>query len=453
MIAAPPTLMIVVTVSLLGCASAAGLSAPCEDASGDRARCEDRDATSLLQGAKHQLRREAWCAAPPSMSGAQSGLFEQLLTVAADALDKNQGVGPAYPHLTLGAQGFMCAAVHSVYNSAYAPPGPQGDEALPVPPDYFAQMDRDSCSIAAMANVVAVKQPGVMVQYLADLYFKGEIANPNQPVIKPRQYVFDMSPEDNPDCSRGSGCQTGPIYVWTTALRDARNQAIMAIMEEEGMRVPLSATEMTVTPRSGGGTQGGSGASYFAVPDDVPFWCQALGESCSWTQGACADEQCKGLLDNLLPAELTALQAWYSQAAPAMAAGEAPPPYTGDFEAVKRVTEVDNLAATITTFYTPVSESDLNVGMPALLGINAVGLQSGWCGEEVDGVQLSMCPSLSDGEQAAPPCVAGHAPCVSDHWVVLHGCANGVCDVWSWGAMYKVPAANLAGQTTSVISM
>jgi hypothetical protein len=430
--------------------------------------CKGEEELSLLQSrVPKRILSNAWCQknshkrkgatmieSPSSPNADQMDLFQQLLETAEAAMEANQGVSPAYNNLTVGPEGFMCACVKAVYNTVYPPPAQPGAK-FPPAPDHFQQADRDSCNLAAEAEALSIKKPQVMINFLADLYFKGEISSVTPPV-KPRQYVLDMNPADDANC-KDEECQTGPIFVWSSALRDARNQQIMATLAQQGVQIPVKDTMITVTPIEGGGTQGGNGASYYATPDDTDYWLKLLGiPAGNWIQGACKDDRCKDLLQNQLPAEQVALFAWYTSATKAWATGQAPPAYTGPFENVKNLTEMEDVQTLIGLYFTPVSESQLVSNTPAILGINAVGLQSGWCeGEFVDGEhgaeQLSMCPTqeMLDGSSCPKP---GESPCALDHNVVLEGCNDGICDVWSWAFRYKVRAASLAAQTMTVQS-
>merc|ERR1719356_352020 len=162
-------------------------------------------------------------------------------------------------NLTLGPEGFMCAAVKAVYNAVYPPPAPQGEYShYPFPPpDYFFQADRASCNLAAVACALSIKKPQVMINFLADLYFKGGIAGVAPPVT-PRQYVLEMNPADDANCQTGAnGCQNGPIFVWSSAMRDSRNQDIVATLAQQGVQIPPQDTMIAVTPAKGDGTQGG----------------------------------------------------------------------------------------------------------------------------------------------------------------------------------------------------
>merc|ERR1719387_3306636 len=87
--------------------------------------CEGEEELSLLQSrVSKRILSKSWCESPSSPTANQMDLFQQLLETAAAAMEANQGVGPAYTNLTLGPEGFMCAAVKAVYNAVYPPPAP-----------------------------------------------------------------------------------------------------------------------------------------------------------------------------------------------------------------------------------------------------------------------------------------------------------------------------------------
>eukprot|EP00928_Gymnodinium_smaydae_P000385 TRINITY_DN1014_c0_g1_i4.p1 TRINITY_DN1014_c0_g1~~TRINITY_DN1014_c0_g1_i4.p1 ORF type:complete len:503 (-),score=80.27 TRINITY_DN1014_c0_g1_i4:176-1522(-) len=380
-----------------------------------------------------------------------SKIVRELFNEAKQHLKANIGKTPAYVY---GGkpQEYLCNSIKSVLNALY-PPIKTPFNNQPEAPAFFQQADRDSCSLAAMALAMSRHDPVKMIGYLCDLYFTGEITSVENP-IKPRPYVFELNASSDKSCP---WCQVGPVFVWSTALRDARNQYILATDSDSQREVLTPKSHLTLEPIPGTGTQGGSGASYFATPQDVHFWCHQFmpsGTDCKWIQGACGDDDdCKNMLNNLLPESLVGLQA----------AVLTHKEYTGPSDRVKELlADPKSLQEKLMKFYTPLTPEDLKANAPAILGINTQS-KSGvsmlenddWCQlkSQIPGLSatatsttwLTFCETTCDG-----------APCIADHYVVMHGCEEKdgmeICSIWTWGMEMWVPLNNLASLTTTLIS-
>eukprot|EP00928_Gymnodinium_smaydae_P000382 TRINITY_DN1014_c0_g1_i1.p1 TRINITY_DN1014_c0_g1~~TRINITY_DN1014_c0_g1_i1.p1 ORF type:complete len:477 (-),score=83.77 TRINITY_DN1014_c0_g1_i1:179-1609(-) len=380
-----------------------------------------------------------------------SKLVSDLFNEAKQHLKANVGKTPAY--LNGGQpQDFLCNSIKSVLNALYPPIMTPFTKDYPNAPAYFQQADRDSCSLAAMALAMSRHDPVKMIGHLCDLYFKGEINSVKNP-IKPRSYIFELKPSDDKKCP---WCQVGPAFVWSTALRDARNQYILAADSDSQREALTPLSHLTLEPIPGAGTQGGSGASYFATAQDVNFWCQQFmpsGTECKWIQGGCGDDDdCKNMLNDLLPESLVGLQA-------AVLKHEE---YTGPSDRVKELlADPKVLEEKLLKYYQPLTPEDLKTNAPAILGINTLSksganmleARGDWCTLESQPPGLSataptwltFCETTCDG-----------APCIADHYVVLLGCeekdGKEICAIWTWGTQTWVLLETLASLTTTLVS-
>ena len=200
------------------------------------------------------------------------------------------------------------------------------------------------------------------------------------------------------------------------------------------------------------------GEVFFAVADDEVWFCEHLyGEKCVQFQGsnACTDEvKCRTLLHELGPAELAAMKRWVSSGDnPNILFGGqqgALSKYTGPYDSVKRASEIPNLAHYLKQYYTPVSETQIKEQCKngAMIALDASVMESA-CGEGTYGCQINPNPQN-------PFCATtGQAPCMYNHWVLIRDCddADGIVNVWSWGAIFKMSYANLAGITTAIVEI
>lgn len=249
---------------------------------------------------------------------------------------------------------------------------------------------------------------------------------------------MDIDPNNDIKCP---DCQTGPIFVWTTALRDTRNQIILSTFSENDRETMEKFSFITISPSKGTGTQGGDGASYFATAQDEHFWAQQLLSQPKWTQGDCdGEERCQDLLSDFLPYTLAGLTPyikslksghpnWYHGPSPAM--NQLQNFIQKDHKAFSEV-----MGKYLATF----SPQYLQDNAPAIIQIASENLEKGETCQVGDKI-ASMCESV---------CQKG-TPCIPDHFIVLLGCDKSTCDVWTWAARATVKHDVLASQTVTLI--
>lgn len=348
---------------------------------------------------------------------------------------------PAFTGLpaSVGPQQMMCSIVESVFNTIYAP----NTSIVNATANFFQQANRNDCNIAATASAYATKDPQGMIAVLSKLYWQGTISDD---LPAPRDYALALDAHPAICAENGGWCQGPAMFVYSVGMRDAMNVHTLSQDRAENSTASMGVLEahshIAAAPTAGSGTQGGTGASYFAVSGQMAAWTEWLvGHRPSIVQGACTTAECASLLDGLLPEEIVSLKRWFDEALPAAMRGGSPPPYAGWSANVQRKIDA-GLMADVNDYFRPVSSADLtgvcrrSAGSPVYLGISE-----------------SVLPGQGEAAPAGS-CVEGSPlPCVLDHWVVLQtsNSCDETCTVWSWGSLYSLPCAQLAAGTTTIM--
>eukprot|EP01013_Petalomonas_cantuscygni_P005008 TRINITY_DN1549_c0_g3_i1.p1 TRINITY_DN1549_c0_g3~~TRINITY_DN1549_c0_g3_i1.p1 ORF type:complete len:734 (+),score=91.88 TRINITY_DN1549_c0_g3_i1:99-2300(+) len=366
----------------------------------------------------------------------KQALWLELQDIVGDFFAQAEALGRVSPWTALSDSGvtpaeIQCSIVQSIYYANYAQDFPDRSVAIALDssgipsvgslPDrdgqygFFSQQNRDSCSLSAVAAAASIVIPHRLAIAISEIYWFGNSTHID--VASPRPYVYDL-----PLAKDGV---LGAERLWTFAVRDALT---IQVLNERDPRPPQSLYSRAVIFAEPSTTVNGSvlpeGSSFFASTGDMKVMCrEVLGAPCSWIIGACGDDEaCNTFVDHFVPAELAALVVWFYANVASLEGGSVPP-YTGWSEEIAAFTQSADFGDVLPKWATGVGES----------------------------VLLAACESrafllLSDeGMQANSPTCS--APCVGNHWTVLHGCTDAPsrgagkkdCHIWSWGRIFISP--------------